>query len=149
MLRHIGFCMCVLIPQKYIFKIIITLTSSYCDEIFHNDMHSHFFLCHASLDRIDWISLIDYHIPKITMMSFIVLCRTVTITKQLFFCETKLSIPLIVQRPSHLQKLLHRIPAWWHIQLPLCTTVKGVSLPSVDTEYQQKEEKLPFIFILH
>ena len=75
--------MCVLIT--------ITLTSSYCDEIFHNDTYSHFFLFHDYLDRINWISLIDYDIHKIIMMSFIVLCRIVTITKLLFF--VKVSCP--------------------------------------------------------
>ena len=49
--------------------------------IFHNDTHSHFILFHAYLARINWISLIDYDIPKITMMSFIVLSRIITTTK--------------------------------------------------------------------
>ena len=80
---HMGFCICVSIPQKYIFKIIIILTSS-CDEIFHQDTHSHFCLSHTYLDRIDWISLIDYDIPKITIMLFIVLCSIVTTNKLLF-----------------------------------------------------------------
>ena len=84
--------MCVLIPRKYIFKITITLTSFYCDEIFHNDTHYHFFIFHDYLDRINWICLIDYNIPKITMTSFIVLCRVVTITKLLFLWKSVVHI---------------------------------------------------------
>ena len=51
--------MCVLTPQKYIFKIVVTHTSSYCDGIFDNDMHSHI-LPHAHLNRIYWIILNNY-----------------------------------------------------------------------------------------
>ena len=46
--------MCVLIPQKYILKIIITFTSSYNDEIFHNDTQ-----LISSYTMLIWIALLN------------------------------------------------------------------------------------------
>lgn len=51
------------------------------------------------------------------------LCHLVTTMKFLCDCKSQLSLSLFVQPPSHLHKVLHRIPARWHLQFPLHATV--------------------------